>query len=68
MTMCASCTCVFPSHAVLTPSSACNCALNGFIQDTAGGDDDDEYDVPDDIESVIELLLVGLRDKDTIVR
>jgi len=31
-------------------------------------DDDEEYDVPDEVEEVIEELLCGLRDKDTIVR
>lgn len=32
------------------------------------GDDDEEYDIPEEIEQVIEQLLVGLKDKDTIVR
>ncbi|XP_022110714.1 tubulin-specific chaperone D-like isoform X2 [Acanthaster planci] len=31
-------------------------------------DDDEEYDVPEEIEEVIEQLLVGLRDRSTIVR
>ena len=31
-------------------------------------DDDEDYDVPEEIEDVIEQLLVGLRDKDTLVR
>ncbi|XP_033630444.1 tubulin-specific chaperone D-like [Asterias rubens] len=31
-------------------------------------DDDGDYDIPEEIEDVIEQLLVGLRDKDTIVR
>ena len=31
-------------------------------------EEDEEYDIPDTIEDVIEELLVGLRDKDTIVR
>ncbi|GFR29007.1 tubulin-specific chaperone D [Trichonephila clavata] len=30
--------------------------------------DDEEYDIPDDTEDIIEQLLVGLRDKDTIIR
>ncbi|XP_077110688.1 tubulin-specific chaperone D [Ranitomeya variabilis] len=30
--------------------------------------DDEEYDIPEEIESVVEQLLVGLKDKDTIVR
>uniref|UniRef100_A0A8D2D2J7 Tubulin-specific chaperone D n=1 Tax=Sciurus vulgaris TaxID=55149 RepID=A0A8D2D2J7_SCIVU len=29
---------------------------------------DEDYDVPDGVESVIEQLLVGLKDKDTVVR
>jgi hypothetical protein len=37
--------------------------------DEGGGDvTDDEYDVPEDIEGVIELMLTALRDKDTVVR
>ncbi|XP_070937996.1 tubulin-specific chaperone D isoform X1 [Macaca nemestrina] len=31
-------------------------------------DDDDDDDVPEGVESVIEQLLVGLKDKDTVVR
>ncbi|KAM8945698.1 tubulin-specific chaperone D [Pelodytes ibericus] len=31
-------------------------------------DDEEEYDIPEDIENVVEQLLVGLKDKDTIVR
>uniref|UniRef100_A0A674HG89 Tubulin-specific chaperone D n=1 Tax=Taeniopygia guttata TaxID=59729 RepID=A0A674HG89_TAEGU len=31
-------------------------------------DDDEEYDIPGEIENVVEQLLVGLKDKDTIVR
>ncbi|CAG2203358.1 TBCD [Mytilus edulis] len=34
----------------------------------AKDDEDEEYDIPDEIEDVIEHLLGGLRDKDTIVR
>ncbi|NWS18697.1 TBCD protein, partial [Pachyramphus minor] len=34
----------------------------------AEADDDEEYDIPAEIESVVEQLLVGLKDKDTIVR
>ncbi|XP_014678635.1 PREDICTED: tubulin-specific chaperone D-like, partial [Priapulus caudatus] len=30
--------------------------------------EEEDYDIPDEIETVIELLLTGLRDKDTIVR
>ena len=37
---------------------------------TTGGDEDDEEDedVPEEMEEVIEQLLIGLRDKDTVVR
>ncbi|CAH2292057.1 tubulin-specific chaperone D [Pelobates cultripes] len=31
-------------------------------------EDDEDYDIPEEIENVIEQLLVGLKDKDTIVR
>ncbi|KAM9296416.1 tubulin-specific chaperone D [Gastrophryne carolinensis] len=31
-------------------------------------DEDEEYDIPEEIEHVVEQLLVGLKDKDTIVR
>ncbi|NXB05915.1 TBCD protein, partial [Cnemophilus loriae] len=34
----------------------------------AEADDDEEYDIPGEIENVVEQLLVGLKDKDTIVR
>ncbi|NXN90583.1 TBCD protein, partial [Bombycilla garrulus] len=34
----------------------------------AEDDDDEEYDIPGEIENVVEQLLVGLKDKDTIVR
>ncbi|XP_019357997.1 PREDICTED: tubulin-specific chaperone D [Gavialis gangeticus] len=41
-------------------------------QVTAAGaiddDDDEEYDIPGEVENVVEQLLVGLKDKDTIVR
>ncbi|GIY26319.1 tubulin-specific chaperone D [Caerostris darwini] len=30
--------------------------------------DDEDYDIPDETEDIIEQLLVGLRDKDTIIR
>ena len=33
-----------------------------------GDGDDDEYDIPEEIESVIHSLLTALSDKDTIVR
>uniref|UniRef100_A0A674K5D6 Tubulin-specific chaperone D n=1 Tax=Terrapene triunguis TaxID=2587831 RepID=A0A674K5D6_9SAUR len=31
-------------------------------------DDEEEYDIPGEVENVIEQLLIGLKDKDTIVR
>uniref|UniRef100_A0A8D2PLM3 Tubulin-specific chaperone D n=1 Tax=Zosterops lateralis melanops TaxID=1220523 RepID=A0A8D2PLM3_ZOSLA len=34
----------------------------------AEAEDDEEYDIPGEIENVVEQLLVGLKDKDTIVR
>ena len=34
----------------------------------AGSEEEEEYDIPDSVEEVIEELLVGLKDKDTIVR
>ncbi|NXD20356.1 TBCD protein, partial [Spelaeornis formosus] len=36
--------------------------------DAAEAEDDEEYDIPGEIENVVEQLLVGLKDKDTIVR
>ncbi|XP_040292612.1 tubulin-specific chaperone D [Bufo bufo] len=35
---------------------------------TTSPEDDEEYDIPEEIENVVEQLLVGLKDKDTIVR
>eukprot|EP00095_Tigriopus_kingsejongensis_P012338 maker-scaffold198_size266703-snap-gene-0.21 protein:Tk12338 transcript:maker-scaffold198_size266703-snap-gene-0.21-mRNA-1 annotation:"tubulin-specific chaperone d" len=40
----------------------------GQNMDLAGEDADADYDIPDDIEEVIEELLSGLRDKDTVIR
>ena len=37
-------------------------------QEAVKEEEEEEYDIPDMIEEVIEELLVGLRDKDTIVR
>ncbi|NXU83729.1 TBCD protein, partial [Xiphorhynchus elegans] len=34
----------------------------------AEAEEDEEYDIPGEIENVVEQLLVGLKDKDTIVR
>ncbi|NXW84811.1 TBCD protein, partial [Alopecoenas beccarii] len=38
------------------------------ITDANEDDDEEEYDIPGEIENVVEQLLVGLKDKDTIVR
>ncbi|XP_073436059.1 tubulin-specific chaperone D [Dendrobates tinctorius] len=35
---------------------------------TTSSPDEEEYDIPEEIENVVEQLLVGLKDKDTIVR
>ncbi|XP_068120196.1 tubulin-specific chaperone D-like [Hyperolius riggenbachi] len=35
---------------------------------TSSPEEDEEYDIPEEIENVVEQLLVGLKDKDTIVR
>ncbi|KFW79471.1 Tubulin-specific chaperone D, partial [Manacus vitellinus] len=42
--------------------------LNQKREAAAEADDDEEYDIPAEIENVVEQLLVGLKDKDTIVR
>ncbi|KAI8979034.1 armadillo-type protein [Pilobolus umbonatus] len=38
------------------------------LKDGEGGEDDEDDDVPENLETIIEILLNGLRDKDTIVR
>uniref|UniRef100_A0A4X2L7G7 Tubulin-specific chaperone D n=1 Tax=Vombatus ursinus TaxID=29139 RepID=A0A4X2L7G7_VOMUR len=38
------------------------------IPQILASDNDEDYDVPEEVENVIEQLLVGLKDKDTIVR
>ena len=38
------------------------------VESTAEDEDEEDYDVPEEIEDVIEQLLVGLRDRDTLVR
>ncbi|XP_063148743.1 tubulin-specific chaperone D [Candoia aspera] len=35
---------------------------------TTGEEEEEEYDIPGEVENVIEQLLIGLKDKDTIVR
>lgn len=37
-------------------------------EDTIADNDDDSFDVPEQMEEIIEKLLTGLRDKDTVVR
>ncbi|KAF1791136.1 Tubulin-folding cofactor D [Phytophthora cactorum] len=37
-------------------------------QDSSGGDDDDAFEVVEELEQIVEALLCGLRDKDTVVR
>jgi hypothetical protein len=32
------------------------------------GDDDDEYDIPEELEDILHHLLTLIKDKDTIVR
>ncbi|XP_074081296.1 tubulin-specific chaperone D [Macrotis lagotis] len=38
------------------------------IPQILASDSDEDYDIPEEVENVIEQLLVGLKDKDTIVR
>jgi hypothetical protein len=33
-----------------------------------GQEEEEEYDIPDTMEDVLEILLTSLKDKDTIVR
>ena len=41
----------------------------GAASGAAGDEEDaDEFDVPEEVEDIIEMLLTGLRDKDTVVR
>ncbi|MCQ8115586.1 hypothetical protein NP565_23740, partial [Vibrio parahaemolyticus] len=39
-----------------------------LLSDSLTSDGDEDYDVPEGVETVIEQLLVGLKDKDTVVR
>ncbi|XP_074975458.1 tubulin-specific chaperone D isoform X4 [Caretta caretta] len=43
-------------------------AQNIGIAAVDAADDEEEYDIPGEVENVIEQLLIGLKDKDTIVR
>ena len=61
---------VLPS---LTPSLSCwqstAAAQHRGGADLGGASDEDEaYDVPEETEQVMALLLEGLKDKDTVVR
>ncbi|KAJ3170509.1 hypothetical protein HDU87_008744 [Geranomyces variabilis] len=48
----------------LTPAQGSN-----HIADSCADDDDEEdFDVPEELDSVVEILLNGLRDRDTIIR
>ncbi|KAI8577490.1 hypothetical protein K450DRAFT_212781 [Umbelopsis ramanniana AG] len=49
-------------------TSSTDYSLQANIHTHTGNDDDDDDDIPEQIETVIEILLNGLRDKDTIVR
>ena len=37
-------------------------------QEPRKGDEEEEFDVPQEIEEVLGILLTGLRDPDTVVR
>lgn len=56
----------------LTASTNKNVVVNNDDKDAKTVDqkteNDDDYEVPEEIEEVIEMLLAGLRDKDTVVR
>uniref|UniRef100_A0A8D0L4C6 Tubulin-specific chaperone D n=1 Tax=Sphenodon punctatus TaxID=8508 RepID=A0A8D0L4C6_SPHPU len=41
---------------------------NAEVAANADDDDEEEYDIPGEVENVVEQLLVGLKDKDTVVR
>ena len=41
---------------------------SGMGEPGAGEEDEDDIEVPEELEDVIEQLLVGLRDRDTVVR
>lgn len=38
------------------------------VQDATGADEDEDDDVPDEMEDVVDRLLISLQDKDTVVR
>jgi len=39
-----------------------------YKENTSNENDEEGYDIPDEIEDVIEELLCGLRDKETVIR
>ncbi|KAI4896654.1 hypothetical protein NFI96_012703, partial [Prochilodus magdalenae] len=51
----------------LAQSAAAGKVLDAKPELESGGSEED-YDIPEDVENVIEQLLVGLKDKETIVR
>lgn len=50
------------------PSSSSGGQQQGASRIGKGEDEGEAYDVPEEIEEVIGLLLNGLRDRDTVVR
>ncbi|RLN62335.1 hypothetical protein BBJ29_007577 [Phytophthora kernoviae] len=41
---------------------------NSAVHDIHGSDDEETFEVVDELEQIVEVLLCGLRDKDTVVR
>lgn len=39
-----------------------------FLKIQQEEDEEEDYDIPDQIETIIELLLAGLKDRDTVIR
>ncbi len=54
--------------AASTPSSSSSGEQQGTSGVGKGEDEGEAYDVPEEIEEVIGLVLNGLRDRDTVVR
>ncbi len=54
--------------ATSAPSTSPSAGQGKGAGGTKGEDEGEAYDVPEEIEEVIGLLLNGLRDRDTIVR
>eukprot|EP00644_Phytophthora_capsici_P007644 jgi/Phyca11/555344/estExt2_Genewise1Plus.C_PHYCAscaffold_720060 len=48
--------------------TAGNTVTSSVSQDPSGEDDDDVFEVVEELEQIVEVLLCGLRDKDTVVR